>query len=30
VLRASAELESQLRLLAADGDALDGALVRVD
>ena len=30
VLRASAELESQLRLLAADGDALEGALVRVD
>lgn len=30
VLRTSAELESQLRLLAAEGDALDGALVRVD
>jgi hypothetical protein len=30
VLRASAELESQLRLLAAEGDALDGALLRVD
>lgn len=30
LLRTSAELESQLRLLAAEGDALDGALVRVD
>lgn len=30
LLRISAELESQLRLLAAEGDALDGALVRVD
>lgn len=30
LLRTSAELESQLRLLAAQGDALDGALVRVD
>ena len=30
VLRASAEFESQLRLLAAEGDVLDGALVRVD
>lgn len=30
VLRASAEFESQLRLLAVEGDVLDGALVRVD
>ncbi|MBX3712466.1 MAG: hypothetical protein KF800_10935 [Lysobacter sp.] len=30
LLRASAEFESQLRLLAAEGNALDGALVRVD
>lgn len=30
VLRTSAEFESQLRLLAVEGDALDGALVRVD
>jgi hypothetical protein len=30
LLRASAEFESQLRLLAVEGDALDGALVRVD
>lgn len=29
MLRASAELESQLRLLAAEGDALDGALVDI-
>lgn len=30
VLRASAEFESQLRLLAVEGDVLDGALVRID
>jgi hypothetical protein len=30
LLRASAEFESQLRLLAVEGDALDGALVRID
>ena len=30
VLRASAEFESQLRLLAVKGDVLDGALVRID
>jgi hypothetical protein len=30
LLRASAEFESQLRLLAVEGDVLDGALVRID